>query len=688
MPELYNNDESRDATRAYEHPSPSDADGYTEYNEDDPAADVIDTKCHQDSIFATVCDTTAEKLHSGITGRIMHSYPDECRALDRSAIVSTLRRSDRGRGLVRRIKKRIARTFEESLVINALIRIKNAAMRCYMKTYGAFFITFGVYSALIYLIKRYALLLDDVSGGDMLCALVMILLSLPLLFSKKTLAGALGNSLLLHDLLADACGVTPDKLAMRPKNNIAGQSWAVILGIAAGMLTYYIPPLTFIIALLAVVSVAVLLSFPEAGVSFTIFTAPFLSLSQHPSLILASVTLLAALGFAVKYLRGKRTAIFGPAEAAIGGFMLLTVCGGIFTPGDGDARPALIRAALMCVYFLIVNTVCDRRKLRSCMLLLVISTTIVSFIGVAEYLCGHAVFDWLDSESFAAISGRSTSVFANPNTLAYFIIPVFPFALAGVLLSKTKRERFLFGFSAATILVCTVFTWSRGAWVGLAVASLLFLLSITPRAVAVLPASVAVIALLGTCFPDTLGARMGSIASLGDSANYYRVRVWNAASRIAGRYLGGGIGIGDELFSQMYLRVADPEVWNASHAHSLWLQTITELGLPGLILLLIVIFFILQKTAGVRTGPVGNGSKRLPLLATAGAAGLISLVVSGCFDFVWYNNTIFFVFWVMAGLASATAEIQMRENTALTFGSVSPRSDARAADMLMILGKD
>lgn len=657
-----------------------------EYHFDEADVEQISDKDTAKSCFATFCDALDERLNSGIVGRIMHSYANESRALNGSAIVGTWRRSGSGGGLIRRIKKRIARTFEESLVINLLARLKNIAMRCYMKTYGAFFITFGIYSELIYLVKKYALLSDAIAGGDMLCALVIIFLSFPLLFSKKSLASALGNSMLLHDLLSDACGVTPDKLSIRPKNDTAGQSWAVILGIAAGMLTYWISPLTFIVVLLSVIAVAVLLSFPEAGVSFTVFTAPFLSFFEHPSLILASVTLLAATGFAIKYMRGKRTAIFGPAEAAVGGFMLLTLCGGLFTSGGGDVRHALIRAALMCVYFLIVNTVSYRRKLRSSVLISVISATIVSFMGIAEYICGRAVFDWLDSESFSAISGRSTSVFSNPNTLAYFIIPVFPFALAGILLAKNKRERFLYGFSAASILVCTVFTWSRGAWVGLAVASIIFLLSVTSRAVAAIPASVAVISLLGVCFPHTFGARVGSITSLGDSANYYRVKVWNAASKIIGRYWSGGIGIGDELFSQMYLRVADPEVWNASHAHSLWLQTITELGVIGIVFLLLAIFFVLQKAMGVRT--CGNGGKRLPVLAAAGGAGMLSLIVAGFFDFVWYNNTIFFVFWVMAGLSSAAAEIQTKESEGQNTGAVSPRSDARSADMLIMLAKD
>lgn len=648
------------------------------------AAEAADVQNEESiSCFEAVCNECAEKLESGVTGGFLNAYSHEKAAFDRSAFATLIRNADCGNGSIRRIKKFLARTFEESLFMNLLAHLRSALLGCYMKTYGVFFTTFGIYTSLIFLIKKYALYMNAASWGDLYFGIAMVVLSLPLLFSSKTLSGSLGTSVLLRSLLADACGITPDKLVTRRAGAAAVQSWAVIAGIAAGMLTYYIPASRFIIALFGALFGAVLLCFPEAGVSLALFLAPFMRIFPRPSVTLALVILLSALGFAVKYLRGKRTAVCGPAEAAIAAFMVLTLCGGIFVPGGADPKPALLRVILMLIYFLIINTVKSRRRLAACVTLFTVSATLVAFGGVCEYLLGRSTFDWLDAALFSAIVGRSTSVFSNPNSLAYYVAAAFPFAIAGFVLGKSRRERFLAGFSAVTMLLCAVFTWSRGAWIGMACSAMLFLLILTPRAVAAIPAAVAGCSALCMEFPKTFGARIDSMFSLSDTANYYRVRVWNGTCRIIQKYFAGGIGIGEDIFGSVYMRVADPEVWHASHAHSLWLGTLTELGIPGLILLLAVILLLVQKCAGcIHPG----NEKKLSLICGAGICGFAAMVFSGFFDFVWYNYTVFFTFWAVAGIASAAAEIRTQEIRTFSAESISVGGDERSADIMIALG--
>ncbi len=642
-------------------------------------------KAHEsESLFESLCDRCSDAFAEGSVGSTLTAYSKEESAFDTSVIVTAVRRSEQGHGILRRFKRAVAKSFEESLFMGMLERFRRAALVCSLRTFGVFFMTFGIYTSLIYLIKKYAMFADEAAVSDLFCGIVMIILALPLLFSSKSVSSAIGNSFFLKPVLADALGIIPDKLSGKSLPLADMASWGVIAGIAIGMLTYFVSPIVFVTAIFIVAFVSVLLTFPEAGVTLVFITAPFLSLSPHPSLILAVITLLSTAGFAIKYLRGKRIIVFGPAEAAVAAFMLLTLAGGLFIPGGGDSSTALLRSALMLIYFLIVNTVNTRRRLITCVSLLVASTTVVSFAGVAEYLLGKAVYNWLDVEMFADIAGRSTSFFENPNTLGYFIVLAFPFALAVFALGKNKRERFIAGFCALSMLLCMVFTWSRGAWIGMAVSSMLFLLVLTPRSIAVLPAAAAVGSLFCMLFPNTLGARVDSIASLSDTANYYRVRIWNGVCRLIGENAAGGIGVGEEIFSRAYIRVASPEVWNASHAHSLWLQTLTELGIPGLLLLLLAMFLIIQKSAECIKL---CRDKKLALFCSAGMCGVFAGIVSGAFDFIWYNNTVFLVFWAVAGLASAAAEIRKLEFRNLNTESTLTHSDEKAVDLMLYLGR-
>ena len=75
-----------------------------------------------------------------------------------------------------------------------LEKLKGAVLACSAKTIGVFFVTFGIYSSLIYLIKKYALYTDGMDLSDLVCGIAMIITSFPLLFSSKTVAEALCRS--------------------------------------------------------------------------------------------------------------------------------------------------------------------------------------------------------------------------------------------------------------------------------------------------------------------------------------------------------------------------------------------------------------------------------------------------------------------------------------------------------------
>lgn len=628
------------------------------------------------SCFELICSDIDEKLDGGRIGGTITGYSRVREDFDSSAIVTTIRRSGSGKGVWRRIKRGVARQFESSVLMNLIYRLRRAVLTGMNKTYGVFFVTFGIYASLIYLIKKYALDISDVSYWDLIFGVSSVIVAFPLLFSSRSLVQSLGSSVILHHVLSDACGVTTDKLSAKASKRESEQSWAVIAGIAFGMLTYPISPSTFLIGISLIAFLSLMLTFPETGVLISLVASPFLSLLGHPSIVLAAMTLIAAGGFAIKLLRGKRTAICGPLEVTVGAFALLTVAGGAFTAeNSGSVASALLRASVMLIYFLIVNSVKDRKRLKICITLMVASAAAVSFIGVAEYLLGHAAYDWLDSELFAGISGRSTSVFSNPNTLAYYIITVFPLSLAETVLAKERRERVLAGFAAVSMLVCTVLTWSRGAWLGMAVSAFVFLMMLSSRAIAILPIGATILSLASAAAPRSFGARISSMVSMSDSANYYRVRIWNGACDIIKRYFFGGIGIGEDIFGEIYTRVAAPEVWNAMHAHSLWLQIIIELGAPGIIVFALLLFFLLQKSFEC----VSRGDRKLGVMCGACVCGAVAPMVAGAFDHVLYNNTVLFTFWAVAGLASAAAEIRCSELNEISVGNTSAVNDERSA---------
>lgn len=51
-----------------------------------------------------------------------------------------------------------------------------------------------------------------------------------------------------------------------------------------------------------------------------------------------------------------------------------------------------------------------------------------------------------------------------------------PFAGAMLITSESKTERAFYPLTFASLAICLIFTWSRGAWLGFMVSALLFVL--------------------------------------------------------------------------------------------------------------------------------------------------------------------------------------------------------------------
>lgn len=162
-----------------------------------------------ESVFGSLCDKCSEQTENGIIGSFMTSYSDKKEKFDSSVIAAAVRHATHGRGIVRRAKRLIARCFEKSIFMNLAEQLKTKALGCPAKTYGAFFATFGIYTSLIFLIKKYALFATAASFRDLFCGIALIILALPLLFSTKTLSAALGSSVLIRALLSDVRGASP-----------------------------------------------------------------------------------------------------------------------------------------------------------------------------------------------------------------------------------------------------------------------------------------------------------------------------------------------------------------------------------------------------------------------------------------------------------------------------------------------
>lgn len=614
-------------------------------------------------LFA-VCNCIADYFASGAIFRLFSSHERARDSFESSATVILFKKlKSKCRNFTEYIKKFVSRQFEGSAILSLLSFFAKSILSLPGRVFGAFSMTWSAYVLLIALIKRYALYQSGGLGADIICGTIVFAASIPLMFSDKTIYRLCAESPVVLFVLTNIFGVPAESLKCSDCAKI-GQSGAVILGIAFGLLTYFISPLYMLIAVIAVVVIGMILAYPEGGVVISIAISPLLGLSFAPSIILAAVVLLTTVAYLVKVIRGKRVFKFSVTELAFFGFMLSVFFGG-FAPGDSNTiENALLSCSLMLVFPLAVNLMKYKRWIKTCISAFLIPAVIVAFVGMVQYALGFAPSGWMDESVFGGISSRAVSVFNNPNILGVYLALIFPMALMLTLPRYSSKIRILGGIISVFIVLCSVFTFSRSAWIALVFGGIVFAVSVSPKGILwALPAAGAA-AVAALIFSETIGARLVNFITLSDSANSYRVAVWNSSCEMLSQVFAGGIGMGEEAFKTAYVNFAAAGTQYAMHSHSLYIQIAVQLGIIGLILFLMSVFVIVRKSFSASVNPASD--QELMTCAKASVSGALSLMVAGMFDYTWYNFRVFFVFWALLGFACASVNLSERTCSTLS----------------------
>ena len=168
-------------------------------------------------------------------------------------------------------------------------------------------------------------------------------------------------------------------------------------------------------------------------------------------------------------------------------------------------------------------------------------------------------------------------------------------------------------------------------------------------------------------FPETIGLRIRNFLTMADSANNYRVSIWNSSWQLLADVFGGGIGMGEEAFKTAYIGYASGGTQYAMHSHSLYMQIAIQLGMIGLVLFLIFLFNAARKCCSSLA--VNRSDTFLSSSTKAAMAGAFALLVSGIFDYTWYNYRVFFMFWALLGFACAAANFNDRSGSEIYLGA-------------------
>ena len=282
--------------------------------------------------------------------------------------------------------------------------------------------------------------------------------------------------------------------------------------------------------------------------------------------------------------------------------------------------------------------------------LLILAAALISCYGILQYIFGWGYQSgaWIDESMFSGIGFRVVSTLENPNMLGHYLILTVPLGGARFLSSKGRR-RFYYFCCCAVMVLCMIFTFSRGAWLGLMCAALIFVALIKPQLLLLAPVALLVLYLV---LPDTIIERFTSIGNMSDRSTSYRVSIWMSSLAMLkdGNWM-TGIGPGNEVFSRLFNFYAQDLVI-APHSHNLFLQLACEGG----ILLLIVFIVIVLIFVRMMLAAIGKEKDQdTKLVQSAIVSGVIGFLVQGMTDYSFYNKRLMLMFWMFLAAGALAA---------------------------------
>lgn len=514
------------------------------------------------------------------------------------------------------------------------------------KAYGAAFLSYGLVSFLLYFLADYVGLVGAKLISSLIIGIVSSLVSIPLLLLDKPMVHLLRENKFFNFVLFEFFCIK--RMAGR-ENQKTVPSWlAAVLGILLGGVGYFVPAYFVVIAVLILLLIYVTMLSPEFCFLISLMAIPYLPYIPHSDAVFAITVTVGMISLFRKVICGKRVVFFEQYDFLICLMLTFILISGIFIKGTESFTSSLLMIAMAFGYMLAGNLITNRRIADSALGAVVISSLVPSIISIYE-LVGAAI-----DGNLASLVGRGvSSTFATTDTAAVFFIVSILFALA---LSKQSKGWGSVANFAVIVLNFTalLLTGELFALVALGLGALayyilktkafalpLFIFAfVIPYALLFLPENI-----VDAVLPYVPG--IDKISELKE--------LWAASFDAFCDNIFFGIGIGGESFAEEMVKYG---TFGFQNSKNIFLELGLEAGAGALAC------FALLLPIRIRHRAMYHSYIKHSQISTTApfvSAAVFALVSYGATEYIWAEQSVFYLFFAIFGIGSATLRIAKKE---------------------------
>ena len=298
------------------------------------------------------------------------------------------------------------------------------------------------------------------------------------------------------------------------------------------------------------------------------------------------------------------------------------------------------------MFFLIIRLMRNEADLMRMYRLMIAIATVLALHGIYQYIVGTEIpAHWTDMAE-GAVRTRVFSIFSNPNIMGAYMILFAPMTIGMAYTQKDLRGKLFYWFCGICMCVACLFTMSRGAWLALAVAAVVFCLIVDRRLLGIM--------LLGgllSCFLPFVQSRIGYLFTdefAASNAIGGRGMRWDKAFGYLTQYDAWDLGLGYGMYGGA-VAVQNPVNPNLQYMYvdNYYVKTLAENGIVGLSGLLVALSGLLW--GGLRSCARTSAKGHRPLCAGM-LASLIGVLVQSFFESLWEEPYLMALFFIIAAM--------------------------------------
>ena len=353
--------------------------------------------------------------------------------------------------------------------------------------------------------------------------------------------------------------------------------------------------------------------------------------------------------------RDCRGMVFSPMDIPIFGF--LSVMGFIYLVNSPDPKISLegLRVVVQYIlwYYTVIRLVKNKDRAVSVSGFFALVVGLMALHGIYQFIIGVEMpAGWVDQNE-AGVRTRVYSILTSPNIFGSLLTLAAPISLGLAFGEKNKIVKLIFGFAALAMMGSLLFTFSRGAWIGFAVAFAVYVLIKDARLLA--PGVVAVILVI--LLVPSVGNRITYMLSpeyIESSMRGGRLVRWLTGARILSFFPTFGVGLGHfggaVAMNHGLSTLLDGEYTETFYMDNYYLKTAVETGIVGVLAMLGLMYGVIINS--LRTVSAAK-EKRIKELSAGITAGLTGVIVHNFVENVFEVPLMCTVFWLFVGIIMA-----------------------------------